>query len=311
VGILTAHGVHEADGATPIPPPTSSMSMSAFANTVLSLARKFHFVSMDEAVAMINGQAPWRRGCLALTFDDSLKCLAGLAAPWLARHGIPATFYISTDAIERGQPYWWIRLDHALNATLLPELKLAIPRSQPVVLTPPYPVSARKQLKPALKQLNASECDLVVTQVEGQTGVRLSEALDAYPPGQIMSWDDACRLRDLGMTVGSHSVSHPNLKLLDGAALRAELVQSRQHLERQLGVACRHFSYPFGAHSSETCRAAQEAGYGSAVTTREPAWNQVGDDPFRLRRLTLTGAPAQMSYHLSGWNYLLHSSDAT
>jgi peptidoglycan/xylan/chitin deacetylase (PgdA/CDA1 family) len=77
------------------------------------------------------------------------------------------------------------------------------------------------------------------------------------------------------MTVASHSVSHPDFGRLDAGQARRELEQSRERLQRMLGVQTEEFAIPLGQSRNWTeaaGRAAAEAGYttvyAQAVHTR-------------------------------------------
>jgi peptidoglycan/xylan/chitin deacetylase (PgdA/CDA1 family) len=50
-------------------------------------------------------------------------------------------------------------------------------------------------------------------------------------------------------------------------AQREEIRQSKSHLEEILGEPVKSFAYPFGAHTEETARIVEEAGYDCACTT--------------------------------------------
>ena len=63
------------------------------------------------------------------------------------------------------------------------------------------------------------------------------------------------------LTIGSHSVNHPNFLKSEPAQARAELVESKSTLERILGSEVTLFSFPHGAHNELMVRQAREAGY--------------------------------------------------
>jgi peptidoglycan/xylan/chitin deacetylase (PgdA/CDA1 family) len=51
---------------------------------------------------------------------------------------------------------------------------------------------------------------------------------------------------DAGISIGSHSSSHPSLTAVDDATLRAEVVESGDRLADLLGTPVHHFAYPYG-----------------------------------------------------------------
>ncbi len=82
-----------------------------------------------------------------------------------------------------------------------------------------------------------------------------------------MSWAQLEQLRDSGMEIGAHTVSHADLTALDPAQARAEMADSLRELERRLAIEVVSFSYPSGSYTPELALLARDAGFTSAVTT--------------------------------------------
>ena len=94
-------------------------------------------------------------------------------------------------------------------------------------------------------------------------------------------------LRDLaghGITIGAHTVHHPQLPRQDRATQVREMSDSRVVLERITGSSVPDLAYPFGAFDETTIAAAAEAGLARAFTC-EPRAVTAADDPLRLPRL--------------------------
>jgi peptidoglycan/xylan/chitin deacetylase (PgdA/CDA1 family) len=87
-----------------------------------------------------------------------------------------------------------------------------------------------------------------------------------------------------GVTVGSHTVSHPRLSTLPLEKVRHELRESRAWIADLTGVECAEFCYPFGDYSPEVKRLVEEEGYrcAAAVSLRGPL-----GDPFAVPRVVL------------------------
>ncbi len=99
--------------------------------------------------------------------------------------------------------------------------------------------------------------------------------IDAYDRSltEFVTWDDCREMVAAGMTIGSHSVTHPRLIELSPSAAEHELRASKRVLEDHLGVECRHFSCPKGQPdvdflSGRDPLIAAEVGYRSFLTTR-------------------------------------------
>lgn len=85
------------------------------------------------------------------------------------------------------------------------------------------------------------------------------------------------------VTVGSHTHGHVDLSLADARVAEDEMRRSKELIEDRLGVACRHFAYPWAVGSSKADEMARRhfdsAALGAWVT------NRLGRmDPYRLGR---------------------------
>lgn len=270
---------------------STSITFQSFQSNVLGLTRRFSFVSLDEAVDMLTGQKSWRGNCVVLTFDDSLKCMADVVAPHLRQWGIPATFYLSTDAIERQQPYWWHRLDFALKHAHGKRLTIDMSGGQSLVveLCPDSP--SMRALAQFLRESSARACEETVASLESKLGTRLADAPPAACMGRLLDWDDVRALSRQGMTIGCHTRSHPNLTIESPESLSNELSSASELISANAQAACQHFCYPYGAYSQDVRAAVKNAGFRSAVTTIRPGWNRPGDDLFQLKRFHMHAEP--------------------
>ncbi len=94
--------------------------------------------------------------------------------------------------------------------------------------------------------------------------------------GQSMSWEELAEMRDAGVDIESHTISHSNLRDKTGkwqklqpsyeAWLNHEIVDSRKMLEQNLGISVKALAYPYGNHNEEVRRIAMDAGYEAAFT---------------------------------------------
>lgn len=80
----------------------------------------------------------------------------------------------------------------------------------------------------------------------------------------VLDWPGVTALREAGVTVASHSVTHPDFGKLDAAAAGRELEVSRQRMSEMLGEETDEFAIPFGQSRNWTeaaSLAAKQAGY--------------------------------------------------
>ncbi len=98
--------------------------------------------------------------------------------------------------------------------------------------------------------------------------------------------------------LGSHSLTHANFLQLDTLAARHELMASKQALEERFGVPVRSFAWPFGLYRAEQVALAAEAGYRSAVTTREGVESPGSWQPLELKRVKISGKDGWLDFRL-------------
>lgn len=82
-----------------------------------------------------------------------------------------------------------------------------------------------------------------------------------------MSWEQLQEMVDAGMSVESHTVSHPDLRHVPASRLLAELTESRESIQAELGRKSLVLCYPAGAYDARVIQAARDAGYLMAVAT--------------------------------------------
>jgi peptidoglycan/xylan/chitin deacetylase (PgdA/CDA1 family) len=92
--------------------------------------------------------------------------------------------------------------------------------------------------------------------------------------------------RTARLTIGCHAGTHRSLVTLDDTALQEELAGARDELQSITGHAVDFLAYPFGHHDGRVRDAARAAGFRAAFTFLNGRV-EVGQDPFRLPRLTM------------------------
>lgn len=99
--------------------------------------------------------------------------------------------------------------------------------------------------------------------------------------------EELAELHENGIEIGAHSLTHPELDLLDRISCANEIQASRLVLEDMIGDRVISFAYPHGYASGTTRRLVQEAGFQSAVRVRH-ALSDISENRFGLSRLIVT-----------------------
>lgn len=101
-------------------------------------------------------------------------------------------------------------------------------------------------------------------------GIKATFFITAGKVGEadMMAWEDIKVLREAGMEIGSHSLSHSIPSKLTGRELEYELAESKKILEKNLGIKIDYFSTPTGFLNPRLPELARKAGYKAVVVSR-------------------------------------------
>jgi len=128
---------------------------------------------------------------------------------------------------------------------------------------------------PVLKRNGLIATFYIVTNFVGQPG--------------YMTWEQVAALRDAGMEIGAHTVSHLDLTSLDWETASFEIVQSKAELDHHLNINVTSFCYPTGLYNAGIEEQVRAAGYLNATTTR---WDNDTSDILALPRRRISGGTA-------------------
>jgi len=92
-------------------------------------------------------------------------------------------------------------------------------------------------------------------------------------------------LRDSGMEIAGHTVTHKILTQIPIEKQRKEIGFGKKSLEKQLDMPINFFAYPGGMHSSSSVALVKEFGFLSAATTHHSGHHLPGEDPYLVPRL--------------------------
>jgi peptidoglycan/xylan/chitin deacetylase (PgdA/CDA1 family) len=144
---------------------------------------------------------------------------------------------------------------------------------------------AYTQALPVLQRYGLLATFYIVTNFVGQPG--------------YMTWEQVAALRDAGMEIGAHTVSHLDLTSLDWDTANSEIAQSKAELDRHLGINVTSFCYPTGLYNGTIEELVRAAGFINATTTR---WDNDNSDIMALPRRRISGGTA-----LDGFAWIVQS----
>jgi peptidoglycan/xylan/chitin deacetylase (PgdA/CDA1 family) len=303
--ILCYHAICEG------PPPLSDycfLPAHRFAAQMRGLARSRFDVLALEAALAAQKAGGLERDTVAITFDDGYRNNITAAEPILARHGFPATLFVTTGLTDSDKLLWPNRILLALHNTSHRSIRW---RGYDIPLTN---ASERCAANAALQVAVKALCP----QAPGAAASEIEAALDCplnppAPPGSEFAMLAAAEISEAQargvFRFGAHSVTHPILLALNDADLEAEIACSVRRVRDLTGGNCVGFSYPNGRRGDFDDRAVailHEQGIDHAVTTF-PQPNASETDAFRLGRLTVGASASWPKLRLKIWKNAMHS----
>jgi peptidoglycan/xylan/chitin deacetylase (PgdA/CDA1 family) len=249
----------------------------SFAGQMQLLAREFSTVDLTLAARLIAGDERRSGMSVLVTLDDGYCDNLTEGVPELERAGVRAALFVATSAVSTGARFPWERLKRIVEDPS--RVSLAVPGGGMIALDPGGARARRRafrRLHRWLEQLPLEEREAVLALWESH------RSPDARNDGPL-DWNGVREAAARGLDMGSHTVRHLHLTRLGADALAAELVESRQRLEEELGRPIMALAYPSGDHDARVVEAVERAGYHLAFTTALGS-NPTGTHPLRVRR---------------------------
>ncbi|WP_421782403.1 polysaccharide deacetylase family protein [Kiloniella litopenaei] len=264
------------------------VSAAAFDKQMAFLKEHANVMSLQDMSEALQEKTELPPNTVAVTFDDGFRNNNSVARPILEKHGIPATFYISTGFINTSRLFWVDRVEHAINTSPLKAIELSVEGNR---ITLDLSSDERKitsvvAIKTRMKTMPPEQRDQTLLELEKacQSTVEPS-GVENY---QMMSWDE---LRELHasplLEIGGHTVNHEIMSYLAPDELEFEITACLDTLRSELGPEIRDYSYPEGQseHFNQTVIDRLKAHGITLCPSAMHGTNSAGSDPFRLKRI--------------------------
>jgi peptidoglycan/xylan/chitin deacetylase (PgdA/CDA1 family) len=194
----------------------------------------FYFISVDEVEKAAAGKIPFPKGAVVLTIDDGWQSNLDNIVPVAEKNKIPVTIFVSTEAVEKGNGYWWSYINEARK------------------------IGLAKDSVEFFKSLDNEDRIKIIE--ETKTKININR--------QALTID---QIKDISknkyVSLGSHSVSHPILPRCSNIESNFEITQSKKLIEGWVNKEIKHFAYPNGDFSNREISILKRTGYTLAFGT--------------------------------------------
>lgn len=230
------------------------------------LARHYKVVSLAELQRHLDSGES-NEMVVGVTFDDGYRDNYECAFPVLQRYRIPATIFLTTGAIDSGEPLWFEQLAEAIKKTPHEyiDLEIDIPRRF-WMRNPAERLESNRKIFALLRAFNDTERRTWVAELLGKLGA----AGEWERKGKMLTWDQVRLMKTQGIDFGGHTVTHPFLSKLAPRQAEWEISECKRRIEAETQKPVSFFAYPngreedFAASNKDILR---NAGYRGAVTT--------------------------------------------
>ena len=204
-------------------------------------------VSMDEISWYRENNNNLPSFSYAITFDDGFENNYSVAAPILENQSTPATFYVSTNLVDKNLMTWIDRVEYCFEK--IKEASIQLPWQEE-----PFKLKDRESKIHCLDNIRDNvklnykvhKPEKIVDIIFAQCGEKSIFSTN-HPLDQKMSWNQVNELhRNLYFTVGGHSHNHVSLGALESSDLKNEIQTSIKLLKNKGNIDLQHYSYPEG-----------------------------------------------------------------
>jgi peptidoglycan/xylan/chitin deacetylase (PgdA/CDA1 family) len=224
----------------------SSLDAASFEQHIAFLKKNFEFISPKGL-----GDCRRRTGRpqVLLTFDDGMRNNFEVARPILARHHVPALFFISSRHAVPSR-YLWFAYLRALNKYFPGDGFLF--RRAYIDMRPAVREASVKRLTEFLLSLKPHPAAMYSAIQE-----ELPPLEDFVPPGlrdefEGMTAEQVGELAsDALFSIGCHTVDHPFLSRCEPEEMCRQIAENKSWLESASGLKCDAIAYPLGDYNAQ------------------------------------------------------------
>ena len=137
-------------------------------------------------------------------------------------------------------------------------------------------------LFPLLKKYKITATLFITT---GFINDELTKVTEKHPNRKSMCWEQLNEIKQYGVEIGSHTVTHYDLDELSDAELEFELVQSKNIIDEKLNQNTTSFCYPRNVYGKREMLAVEAAGYDVACATQTNKNNKIRVSKYEFRRV--------------------------
>jgi len=266
--IIAYHSLHKTENSERRPQEYVSRSQSLpvrlFEGHLRWLNTFAEFVRLDKIIS----SQPTDHWQIAVTFDDGYYDNIELGLPLFRRYQVPVTWFVCTRYVQNSNRLpWWDLIGYVARyyRNTLDVTTLKWQRTYDLTLS-----KDRREFKREVREafLNSSleNRERLYSQIASLCRGIVKETRNAFADKESIRR----AAESPWITIGGHTVSHPNLSVETNETVESELKRGRHLLQSWTGQPVKWFAYPYGRtehYNDGVRRCVEESGFHGAVTT--------------------------------------------
>ncbi len=194
----------------------------------------YTFISVNDIIDIFNGYKVFPKGAVLVTVDDGWYTNKENIISVANALNVPVTLFVTTNPMETGIGYWWSYVNQARKEGIYnktTEFLKTIPNRERLVI------------------LNEIKSKIILER-------------------ESLTVNEVIEISNLkNITIGSHTVTHPILKMCDNDESLYEISNSKKVLEGLIKKKIESFAYPNGNFSIREINYLKKLGYKIAFST--------------------------------------------
>ncbi|MBN1210978.1 MAG: polysaccharide deacetylase family protein [candidate division Zixibacteria bacterium] len=267
---------------------------STFDKQMSYLKKKYKPIALSQLVELLVNNQPIPENSVIITFDDGWRDNFQHAYPILKKYDIPATIFMTTDFIETGKIFWFLKaavlhqyggLTFEQFSGIFGNYKKEIKRASKES-SENYPRLIYNDLEEFMEFLKQFKNGQILKLLDEMAAISHSDIKEFLNWRLMLNWTEINEMKDL-VEIGSHGCSHHIMTFLEPEVIKKELTESKKILEEKTGRPITLFAYPNGDYNDDIKEKVRDAGYRAAICTTGTDNTDDQHDLFAIKRLNV------------------------
>jgi peptidoglycan/xylan/chitin deacetylase (PgdA/CDA1 family) len=219
-----------------------TLGVQDFESRIRFLAKHYSPIGLEEVLASRTGRRLPRRPVL-VTFDDAYASVAEVAGPICKKYGVPATFFVNASLVGNQDLALDNLVCYVANTVGIEKIQQA---ARQIARSPTLEIASLQQLFsefiPTLSLKVRAEFRELLDSAAGIRSADVAREAKLY-----VTADQLGSLVSSGFTIGNHTYTHVNCRILSGNDFNEEIHVNQKTLEGLVNHKVKAFSVPYGS----------------------------------------------------------------